>query len=403
MTMRTKDEVFLEHLSDWLKARGNRKKRGEIGKHMVFATKCHPKSVARTFKRLQLRDVAWQDRRGRPRYYDAAVCAALRDAWEASDRGCGEVLHPMIAQYVAALLRDRQWTHGEVATGKLLAVSERTTKRIVARFRTEDGVRKRGLSGTSPSAIKHLIPIRKGPWTNTLPGDGQLDTVAHCGESLAGSFIWTLNYTDAATYWVGIRAQWNKGQEATKESVSAMRTRLPFPLAALHPDSGGEFINWHLKGWCDAEGIDLSRSEPYKKNDNMYVEERNGHVVRKYVGWERLDDPAIVPVLNKLYDALEHYLNHWKASRRMLSKERVGAKYVRTYEKRAMTPYERVMARGDVPVDLKEKLRKAHEAQNPLLLLRKIAILRKQIYELTKASRNRAAARENTVTVTYGL
>lgn len=393
MTMETKEEVFLEHLPAWLKAKGDRKKRGEIARHMVFVTRCHPKSVSRTFRRLQLHDKAHRERRGRRRYYNAEVVAALRDVWEVSDRGCGEVLHPMIAQYIAALLRDAMWMHGELATGKLLAMSERTVKRRATAFRSENGVHKRGLSGTSPSAIKHIIPIRKGPWTNTKPGDGQLDTVAHCGESLAGSFIWTLNYTDAATYWVGIRAQWNKGQETTRESVLQMRARLPFPLLALHPDSGGEFINWHLKGWCDTEGIDLSRSEPYKKNDNMYVEERNGHVVRKYVGWERLDDPAIVPVVNELYAVLEAYLNHWKASRRMTAKERIGAKYVRTYEKRAMTPYERVMAHPDIANDVKEKLRNVHDTLNPLLLLKKIVTLKKKIYELARASRNRAATK----------
>ena len=389
--MKTKDEVFLEHLSAWLKAKGNKEKRGEITRHLVFATKCHTKSVSRTFKRLQLRDVAHQERRGRPKYYDAAVIAALRDIWEVGDRGCGEVLHGMIDAYVAVLERDGMWSHGDLATGKLRAISERTTKRIVARFRTEDGVRKRGLSGTSPSALKHIIPIRKGPWVNTETGDGQLDTVAHCGESLSGSFIWTLNFTDVATYWIGLRAQWNKGQEATRANVVVIRARLPFPLLALHPDSGGEFINWHLKDWCDAEKIDLSRSEPYKKNDNMCVEERNGHVVRKYLGWERLDDPSLVPLMNELYAVLEDYLNHWKASRRMLSKERIGAKYVRTYEKRAQTAYERVLAREDVTNATKEKLRRVHETQNPLLLLQKVGTLKKKIYELAKASRNRSA------------
>jgi hypothetical protein len=389
--MKTKDEVFREHLSDWLKWRGSKKKRGEIARHIVFATKCNAKSVARTFTRLQLRDVAWKDKRGRPRYYDAAVVAALRDVWEVGDRGCGELVHPMIGQYVAILKKDNQWKHGDEATGKLHAISERTVKRHVAKFKSEDGVRKHGLSGTSPSALKNIIPIRKGPWKDTQPGDGQLDTVAHCGESLAGSFIWSLNYTDIATYWTVIRAQWNKGQEATKESVVAIRARLPFPLRALHPDSGSEFINWHLKNWCDTEGIDLSRSEPYKKNDNMCVEERNGHVIRKYLGWERLDELTLLPLVNALCDTVTLYVNHWKAVKRMVSKERVGAKYVRTYEKRAMTPYERVMAREDVTRDAKEKLRILHETLNPLLLLQKIATVKEKIYQQQKASRNREA------------
>lgn len=391
--MKTKDEVFAEHLEDWLKAKGNKKKRSEIAKHIVFTTKCHVKSVSRTFKRLQLRDVAWEDKRGRPKYYDAVVAAALRDVWEAGDRGCGELIHPMIGQYVASLKKNDRWKHGDEATGKLHAISERTVKRIVAKWKSEDGVRKKGLSGTSPSALKNIIPIRKGPWTNTKPGDGQLDTVAHCGDSLAGSFMWSLNYTDVATYWTVIRAQWNKGQEATKENVIALRALLPFPLSGLHPDSGGEFINWLLKDWCDAEGIALSRSEPYKKNDNMCVEERNGHVIRRYLGWERLDDITLLPLVNEFCDTVTLYVNHWKAVRRMASKERVGAKYKRTYEKRAMTPYDRVMTREDVSADAKEKLRKEHNTLNPLLLLAKIATLRKKINELTKASRNREAIR----------
>lgn len=390
--MKTKNDVFKEHLQEWLGAKGNYKKRGEIAAHIVFVTKCHPKSVARTFARIQKEDPAKEERRGRSRYYGHMVTAALRTVWEAGDYACGELLHPMIREYVTVMRRDEQWKHGDEETSKLFAMSERTTRRRVTDFRKEDGVKKRGLSGTSPSALKNIIPIRKGPWKDTLPGDGQIDTVAHCGESLAGSFIWTLNYTDIATYWTIIRPQWNKGQEATKESVVAMRERLPFPLRAIHPDSGGEFINWVLKDWCDGEKIDLSRSEPYKKNDNMCVEERNGHVIRRYLGWERLDVLAVLPLVDELCDAVTLYVNHWKAVRRMTSKERIGAKYKRTYEKRAMAPYERVMAREDIAEEVKAKLRKEHESLNPLLLIKKIATLKKKIYETTKASRNRVVA-----------
>lgn len=390
MTMETKNKVFEEHLQEWLKAKGNRKRRGEIATHMVFVTKCHPKSVSRTFKRLQMRDPTHTERRGRQRYYDHSVTAAFEDVWEAGDRACGELIHPVIREYVAVLQRDEQWKHGDEATAKLLAMSETTAKRRATTLREREGVKTRGLSGTSPSTLKNIIPIRKGPWKDTLPGDGQLDTVAHCGDSLTGSFIWSLNYTDMATYWTVIRAQWNKGQEATKESVVAIRERLPFPLTALHPDSGGEFINWVLKDWCEVEGIDLSRSEPYKKNDNMYVEERNGHVIRKYLGWERLDDITTLSLVNELCHTVNLYTNHWKAVRRMITKERIGSKYKRTYEKRATTPYERVMAHNDISREVKERLRVEHQTLNPLNLLKKIAILKKKIYETTKTTRNRA-------------
>ena len=387
--MKTKDEIFMEHLTEWLNAKGNRKRRGKIASYMVFATKCHLKSVARTFKRIQLRDPASREKRGRPKYYNHTMIDALRDVWKTGDHACGELLHPMIKEYVAVLQRDGQWKHDDEITSKLFAMSERTIKRRVTDLRKEDGVRKRGLSGTSPSALKNIIPIKKGPWKDTSPGDGQIDTVAHCGESLLGSFIWTLNYTDIATYWTVIRPQWNKGQEATKENVISIRKRLPFPLRAIHPDSGGEFINWVLKDWCDAEKIDLSRSEPYKKNDNMCVEERNGHVIRRYLGWERLDNLETLPLVDELCDTVTLYVNHWKAVRRMTSKERIGAKYRRVYEKHAMTPYERVLTREDISKEVKDKLIEKHESLNPLILLRKIATLKKKIYELTKLARNR--------------
>jgi hypothetical protein len=389
MTMETRDKVFKENLADWLSAFGNRKKRAEIASHMVFSTKCHLKSVARTFRRIQLQEPPGKEKRGRRRYYDHTIAPAFRDVWKASDYACGEVLHPMIVEYVTVLRKFGEWTHGDVVTAKLLAMSESTVKRRVCALRKEDSERYKGRSGTSPSALKNIIPIRKGPWKDTKPGDGQLDTVAHCGDSLAGSFMWTLNYTDIATYWTVIRAQWNKGQEATKDNVIAIRERLPFPLLALHPDSGGEFINWVLKDWCDAEMIDLSRSEPYKKNDNMCVEERNGHVIRKYLKWHRLDNIETLTLVNELCDTVNLYVNHWKAVKRMISKERIGAKYKRTYEKRAMTPYERVLARSEITEEAKEKLRAEHETLNPLLLLKKIDTLKKKIYELTKAARNR--------------
>ena len=387
MTMDTKNDIFAEHLPAWLKAKGDKKKRGEITEHIVFVTKMHPKSVPRKFKRLQMRDPAYRDRRGRKRYYDAAFDAALKDVWEAAEEPCGELLHPIISEYIRFLRDEESWRHGDEATQKLLSASERTVKRRVSAFvriRRKRG----GMTSTSPSLIKHIIPIFKGPWNALPPGNGQLDTVAHCGETLAGAFAYTVNYTDAATYWVIPRAQWNKGQEETLKSMDAIIKKCPFPISMMHPDSGSEFINWHAERWSKNTKIFLTRSEPYRKNDNMYVEERNGHVVRRYLGYERFDVPEIIPVMNELYDVLASYLNHFKPVRRMLAKERVGAKYRRVYEKIAKTPYQRVLEHPVVSEEIKKRLRIERETLNPLILKRKIDVLRKKIYDIQKAARN---------------
>jgi len=169
--------------------------------------------------------------------------------------------------------------------------------------------------------------------------------------------------------------------------MKVIKEKLPIPWLEGHPDSGGEFINWVAKNWFDQERIRLSRSEPNRKNDNMYAEERNGHVVRRYLGWQRLDNPAVVPVMNELYDCLPLYLNHFKAVRRIVSKEKVGSRYVRRFEKKAKTPFQRMIEHPAVTEDVKEKLRQEHAVLNPLLLKRQIDTLITKIFRIQKRAR----------------
>jgi len=369
MNMTTKNDIFTRYLKEYLKASNERK--SEILNHITDVTGMHRKACIRRFGVLQRKDPSSRETRGRPTYYTKDVDAALFAIWEAANELCGELLHPLINEYVTILRRDGMWIHSDEATGKLLSMSERTVRRRCRKFKVKYSIGK-GISGTKPSALKSLIPIGKGPWHDRGTGSGQIDTVAHCGDSLLGDFIWTLNYTDIATYWVVPRAQWNKGEVATVLSMETIKKRLPFPWIYAHPDSGGEFINWHAKGWCDEQGIEYERSEPGKKNDNCFVEERNGHVVRKYLGYTRFDHLELVDLINEFYDVLGLYLNHFQTVRRTLKKERVGAKYRRIFETTAKTPYQRVLDRDDVSETVKERLQKEHETLNPLVLKRKI-------------------------------
>jgi len=383
MTMATKRSIFETHLAEWMAAKGDRKKRGEMTKEISRIAKVHSKSVGRSFRRLQMKHGSDTNRRGRPVHYTKDVDAALYDVWDTASRPCGELLHSMINEYVAVLDRDKMWKNGSEATEKLLAMSEATIRRRVSGFRKKYGIGK-GKTATKASELKNIIPIFKGPWEGLPPGTGQLDTVAHCGASIAGDYVYTVNYTDTALYW-GVRlAQWNKGQKATVESMKKIKERLPFPWKMGHPDTGSEFINWVAKAWFENEGIKFTRSEPGKKNDNMYVEERNGHVVRKYLGWQRIDCPETVSVLNKLYETLDLYLNHFQAVRRTIKKERVGTRYVRTFEKKARTPYQRLMEHKDVSKKVKRQVRLEHESLNPLRLKKKIGILREKIHRIQK-------------------
>jgi len=374
MNMATKKDIFEQKQKEYWQA--DKARKGEILDAVCEVSGLTRKGAIKRFRRMQTRDPLIQTKAGRITYYTKDVDAALYDVWEAANHPCGELLHPLLNEYVDILIRDDLWKHSDEATAKLRSMKCMTVRRRCTSLREKYDVI-RGQSGTKPSHLKQIIPIFKGPWNDCIPGEGQIDTVAHCGGSLLGDFIWSVCYTDVATYWCIPRAQWNKGQEATRESIMQIRERLPVPLLHLHPDTGGEFINWHLKGWCDQSdiAIKLTRSEPGKKNDNMYVEERNGHVVSKYLGYERLACPLLVATVNEYYDVLTLYLNHFQAVRRTKTKQRVGAKYVRTYEKQPLTPYQRMMAYPQVSDAVKSLLKHEHEALNPLLLKQKIDTL----------------------------
>lgn len=370
MTMATKKEVLREHLSQYLKA--SREEKREILNYLVPVLGMHRKAVIRAMRHEQMRDRMKQNKKPGPhRIYTPDVIAALKDIWNAGNEVCGELLHPVVDEYVDILIRDDMWHHGEETTEKLRQMSEGTMKRKVgAFFKIRRG--RRGISATTPSVLKKLIPVFTGPWKNKPPGYGQIDTVVHCGATLVGNMAYTVNYTDAATFLTIPRAQWNKGMEATRKSMQAIKDRMPFPWRGAHPDTGSEFINWFVIEWCKKEKIELSRSRPGKKNDNMYVEERNGHVIRKTVGYIRLDCPETVDALNALYDVLVLYLMHFVAVRRTCTREKIKSTYRRTYEKDPKTPYQRILRHTAVKKSVKERLRKEHALLNPLILKREI-------------------------------
>lgn len=380
MIMATKKDIFQEHLHSYLKA--GKEQKGSILKHVCFVTDMHRKAAIRKFRALQMKETGKQENRGRSEYYTPDVTLALKTIWQAGGEVCGELLHPMIAEYVSILKRDKLWEHGDSTTEKLLVMSEGTVKRRVGGFKKARR-KKKGLSDTKPSHIKHLVPIFLGPWEGKEPGFGQIDTVRH-SNSAYGDAVYTLNYTDAATLTPVLRAQWNKGQTATRASMKTVKEKMPFTWLGAHPDTGSEFINYMVMEWCQEMGIELSRSRSNHKNDNMYVEERNGHAVRKFIGYQTLSCPEAADALNAVYDILNLYLLHFIAVRRQTSKERLQSKYKRTYEKTAKTPYQRILEHEKVLEEVKSKLRAEHERLNPLLLKQEIDRRLRKLYDTQK-------------------
>ena len=380
MIMATKKDIFQEHLPSYLKA--GKKAKGAILSHVCFVTGMHRKAAVRKFQSLWLHGSYRSDYRGRPERYGPDVTEAVKTIWQAANEVCAELLHPLITEYVTILKRDRMWNYGQAATEKLLAMSMATLKRRVGKFMKARKARK-GISSTKPSAIKHLVPVFIGPWKDKEPGFGQVDTVRH-SNSAFGDAVYSLNYTDAATLTPVLRAQWNKGQQATRDGMRAIKNIMPFPWKGAHPDSGSEFLNRFVMEWCKEESIELSRSRPNHKNDNMYVEERNGHVIRKTVGYLTLNCPQAADALNAVYDVLNIYQLHFVAVRRMIKKERLSSRYKRTYEKVAKTPYQRVLEHKAVSEEVKIKLKTEHAKLNPLVLKQEIDRRLKTLYAVQK-------------------
>jgi len=379
MNMQHKQGVFEEKCEEYWKAR--KKRKSAILSSLVEVTGLTRKACIKRMRYLQLRDPCSVEQRGRPRYYTHDVIAALLEVWEIGSEACGENLHPQISEYVDIEIREKEWKHDEITTFKLRKMSLGSVKEYVGRFtRTRRNFGGKGT--TQKSSVISMVPVRMDGWNMAEAGVTQVDTVAHCGDTVAGDYTITTNGADVATLWGTRRAQWCKGQEATRMSLEAMRNDSPFSWTEIHPDSGCEFINVHCITYSASTNLRMTRSRPYHKNDNCFVEERNGHVVRAYVGCARLDARQTVDALNALYDVLTQYLNHFIASRRIVSKERIGSRWKVTREKIAKTPYQRVLERTDVSEEVKDRLRKKHALLSPAKMKKEIDRLTKRVHDM---------------------
>jgi hypothetical protein len=223
-----------------------------------------------------------------------------------------------------------------------------------------------------------------------VPGFMEADTVAHCGNSLAGDFVWSLTLTDILTGWTECRATWNKGSTGVVKQIKAIEQALPFTLRGFDCDNGSEFLNYHLLRYFTEhpEKPQFTRSRPYKKNDNAHVEQKNWTHVRHLFGYDRIDSPALVEKMNALY-ANEWSLlqNHFCPTMKLIEKRRVGARYQKKYAK-PETPYARVMASDEIDPAVKNSLRKQHETLNPFALKQEIEAKLKTIFSTVSVTSN---------------
>jgi hypothetical protein len=358
---------------------GSREVKRLILNEFVAVTGYHRKHAIRTLRATTAELPAVQ--RPRPRRYDDAVGAALVLLWEASDRVCGKRLRPLIPTLVEALER-----HGHMHVGgdvrlRLLSLSAATIDRLLSVRRSKGRDRARRPSRVV-SAIRRSVPVRTfGDWKEPLPGFVEADLVSHSGEHAAGSFAQTLTITDIASGWTECVALVVRDGSLVVEALTRLRNTLPFPLRGFDTDNGSEFVNETVIMYCHENAIEFTRSRPYRKNDQAWVEQKNGSVVRRFVGYRRLEGLASVGVLNRLYAAARLFVNFFQPSFKLASKTRVGARVAKRYHP-PTTPSERLLQSEAVSAEVKDKLRAVAVSLDPLRLLSEVRTMQHHLAEL---------------------
>lgn len=329
-------------------------------------------------------------KRGRGREYGPELAPPLVKLWESLDYVCGKRLVEGLPGALKSLERHGEIELEEEERRKLLKMSAATMDRLLSEKRAEYALKSR--SGTKPGTLlKAQIPIRTfAEWDEEKPGFVEMDLVSHEGGSRQGDFIQTLDVTDIHTGWSEQQAVLNKAQTWVFEGFLEIRSRLPFPLLGIDSDNGGEFINHHLMEYCRQEELTFTRSRPYRKNDNCFVEQKNYSIVRRAVGHGRYVGKKAVEKLNELYALIRLRTNFFLPSMKLLEKQRVGSRVRKKYDT-PKTPYQRVLETTSVQASVKKALRQQYRDLNLADLRRRIWTAQQALDRL--ASQNRIALR----------
>jgi len=267
----------------------------------------------------------------RPRQYGPDVQHALFLVWHAANRICAKRLIPFLPTLIEALVRHEHLHISEECRSQLLSMSAATADRLLSSRRK---LGRRGLSTTrAGTLLKQQIPIRTfQEWKETRPGILEADLVAHCGADIEGRYLYTLTLTDIATGWTECLPVLYRSQETVLAALQRARTLFPFPILVIDTDNGGEFINEAVIAYCEQEHISFTRGRPYAQNDQCFVEQKNGAIMRQVVGYDRLVGEDAYRQLTELYRALRLYVNCFQPSMKLLSKEREGKKVRYVYD-----------------------------------------------------------------------
>lgn len=313
-------------------------------------------------------------KKGRPKkYYSEAIIEFLKDLWVLTNLACSERLKAAIPLWLPYYQFHRRNGLSEKDVKLLREISPSTIKRLLRKLRSK--YKKFGLSTTKPgSLLKRQVPIKLNQWDESKPGFIEADTVAHCGSSVSGQFVYTLNIVDIATGWTEQRAIWGKGRAGVFDALQNIRKLLPFKVLGFDCDNGGELLNYMLLEYFTNKKnpVQYTRSREYKKNDNAHIEEKNWTHVRQFIGYQRFDKIKTVDMLNDLYQGeWRYYLNFFIPSFKLIEKKRDGAKIIKKFSS-PLTPFQRLLASDNIKATRKKELTKIFNSLDPFVLQKKM-------------------------------
>ena len=317
-------------------------------------------------------------RRGRPAQYGKKEHTVLERIWLIATRPCSRRLKAMLWSWLPFY----EQQHGRLdqsIRGNLLRISKNSIDRLLRSSRKRYGTH--GRSGTRPGTqLLDQIPIKTSHWDVSQPGFMQADTVAHGGASMEGDFVYSLTFTDVFSGWTENRATWNKGADGVLTQIKDIEEDLPFVIQGFHSDNGSEFLNHHLyRHYAQRDQpVSQRRGRPRHGNDSAHVEQKNWSHVRLLLGYQRIDNPLLVPKINELYRAWALFNNFFCTNLKLIEKTKIGSRYQKKYDE-SKTPYHRLMASEHINEAQKTHLTEMYCNLNPFKLKKQIDYKQREI------------------------
>ncbi len=372
----------------------NKRERSVVLSEFCGVTRYHRKYAIALLNAHE--DLAPRPRRRRGPTYSRAAVRVAEVVWEAAG-------YPWSVRLKALLPLWLPWARAQVpeltaeVEAQLLRMSARQLDRRLAGKKRR--LKRRIYGRTKPGTLlKHHIPIKTDHWDVNGPGHCEIDLVSHSGPCASGEFIYSLNLTDIHTGWCETRAIMGRGEIGVVAALEEIRRALPFKLLAIDSDNGSEFINYHLKRYCDQRGIQFTRGRPYEKNDNAHIEQKNWTHVRRIFGWDRYDTRALLDAMNGLYRGdLGQMMNLYQPSVKLVGKERIGSRLLRRYDP-AQTPLDRLIthfASQTLPLQV-DRLQRTRQHLDPFTLSRALEHALDHLNTLRKNSHNTPAMNTGT-------